>query len=102
MSLRVQAQCFGVWIDQRRSMFDSVVSNILDVINHIEESSLIRDLFSPIMEKYPDILQKLTDILVQRETENIRKHKNIDLDEDDVSIAEIFREKLNIYLKIDD
>ena len=83
-------------------MFDSVVSNILDVINHIEESSLIRDLFSPIMEKYLDILQKLTDILVQRETENIRKHKNIDLDEDDVSIAEIFREKLNIYLKIDD
>ena len=53
-----------------------------------------RDLFSPIMEKYPDILQKLTDILVQRETENIRKHKNIDLDEADVSIAEIFREKI--------
>lgn len=58
-----------------------------------------RDLFSPIMEKYPDILQKLTDILVQRETENIRKHKNIDLDEADVSIAEIFREKIKHLFK---
>tara|TARA_B100001093_G_scaffold519164_1_gene606901 strand:+ start:3538 stop:4341 length:804 start_codon:yes stop_codon:yes gene_type:complete len=42
-SLRIHAQWFGVWIDQRRHMFDAAVSNILDVLNHIEESSPILD-----------------------------------------------------------